>query len=317
MDNTEAFLRVLEEFPEQVREAARLWRGIRLKPFETIVICGMGGSGLPGEIVRSVVKDVPVILVKDYTLPWFVDEKTLVFAVSYSGNTEETIELYNQAKKKHAQIVVVASGGELAALAMKDELPLVLVPSGLQPRMAFAYQTIPLLNILKVGCDWNRCAGFLEQERDEVKKLAHELAQLIGKRIPLIYSSAHFFPAAYKWKINFNENAKMHAFCNSFPEWNHNEINGYDSLNGHYLAFFLVDSDDHSRIAKRMTIVRKITEAKGVPVVSVNSKGTDFITRLFWTIWLGDLVSYYFAVSHGVDPLNVPVIEDLKKELKK
>src|SRR3989338_11304273 len=117
MGNNDVFLGILEQFPQQIREAAELWKDVTLKPFDMIVVCGMGGSGLPGEIVKSVVTKVPVILVKDYTLPEFVNEKTLVFVVSYSGNTEETIELYHQARRKGAQIVVVASGGELADLA--------------------------------------------------------------------------------------------------------------------------------------------------------------------------------------------------------
>ncbi len=315
MDNKEKFLSILERFPKHIQEAAQLGTEIKLKPFDKIVMCGMGGSGLPGELVKSVVKDVPVILVKDYTLPGFVNEHKLVFAVSYSGNTEETIDLYHQARTRKAQIVVVASGGELAELARKDGVQVVTVPPGLQPRMAFAYQTIPLLDILKVGCDWQRCAHFLESEMEQTKRESHKLAQNLGKRIPLIYSSARFFPAAYKWKIDFNENAKMHAFCNYFPEFNHNEINGYDNLNGDYVVFIIKDTDDHPRIKKRMEVVTKIIEGKGVCVIPVPSKGPDMITRLIWTIWLGDWISYHVAAELGVDPLDVPVIEALKKSL--
>ena len=325
MVDSENFAHVLDNFPEQIREAASLGQDIKITvKGSTIIICGMGGSGLPGEIIKRVAK-TPVILVKDYTLPKFVSQKDIVIAVSYSGNTEETLELYDQAKKKGVQLIAVASGGQLAERAKKDNRPLIVVPvpdvtgpSGFQPRMAGGYQTIPLMNLLQdAGIEkqnWNKCATFLEEEKKSIKALAKKMAEELDNRTPLIYSSEAFFAAAFKWKINVNENAKMHAFCNFFPEWNHNEINAHAKENN-YHVFILRDEDDHPRIKQRMSIVSTILKKKQIRTTVIDSRGTTYIERLFWTIYVGDWLSYFVALAHGVDPTPVNVIEDLKKAL--
>jgi glucose/mannose-6-phosphate isomerase len=203
----------------------------------------------------------------------------------------------------------------------KDDVPLVLVPGNLPPRMAVAYQTVPLLRIFERSgtiavVDWNSLSNFLSQDIQAIKNTAQDSAQRINKKIPVIYSSAQFFVAAYKWKIDFNENAKVHALCNFFPELNHNEINGFDVLNGNYVVFLLRDAEDHLQIKRRMDVTERIVRQKGIEVLCIHSKGTHFLARLFWMIMMGDWISYYAALAGGVDPLEIPIIEDLKKEMK-
>ena len=151
--------------------------------------------------------------------------------------------------------------------------------------------------------------------------MAQEEAQVLAKelkgKIPLVYSSERLYCVAYKWKISFNENAKIHAFCNTFPEFNHNEINGFVHPDFPYHALFLEDEDDHPAIKKRMLVVKRIIEEHGSPVTHLKAGGDSLLARMMWTIYLGDYVSYYLALAYGRDPTPVPMIEQLKILLKR
>jgi len=323
----EHFNEVLDKFPQQIREAALLTTPSLHQKFSTLFFCGVGGSGMPGEIVKRIISDWPVILVKNYELPSYVGRDSLVFVVSYSGNTEETLETYNQLKQRDATVIAVASGGMLAQQAKEDGCPCIVVPtpsagpSGFQPRMAIGYQTIPVLNTLaRAGLaetiQWKKIADFLDSKKREIKEHAQKLAARIGKKIPIIYSSEHFYAAALKWKIDFNENSKIHSFSHHFPEFNHNEINGYVHGTKNVIVFILRDKDDHPRNLKRIDVISKLLIGKGIDLQVIDSVGSTFVERVFWTIWLGDWVSYYTALSNNVDPTPVAVIEELKKMLK-
>ena len=321
--DSENFAAVLESFPHQFREVAHLGKNVHASFNEHVAICGMGGSGLPGEIAKRLVKKLPVLLVKDYVLPSYVTGT--VFIISYSGNTEETLELYEQAKKRSLKIIVITSGGELEKRAVKDNQTLINVPvphagpSGFQPRMAVAYQTVPLLNVLATAgivdaSDWNACAAFLEEQKETIKTNAREIAKSIGTSIPIIYSSEQFYAAAFKWKVNLNENAKMHAFCHAFPEWNHHEINAQHD--NRFTVIMLRDKDDPIRVGQRMMLIQAILLNKGVSASIIDSVGSSRIERVFWSMYLGDWVSYYTAIDRGVDPTPITMVEELKKQLK-
>lgn len=312
---------VLTMFPDQIREAGQLGGEITVPAPKAVAIAGMGGSGLPGPIVQAVVDLVPVISVREYALPAFIDEQALVVAVSYSGNTEETLAAYAEAKRRGAQTVAIASGGKLLQQAEEDSVPFIRVPAGLQPRMALGYQTVPILSLLtRCGLaedvDWDSVARFLKRGLADVKGSAQQLAPLLAPAVPLIYASTRFGIAAYKWKIDLNENAKMHAFSNVFPESNHNELNGFAKPNGEYVVVMLRDAEDHPRIIRRFEAVKRLLAKKGIKVIDIASRGPDFMTRLFWTIWLGDWVSYFVALQRGVDPTPVEMVEELKKALQ-
>lgn len=313
-------LEVLDNFPKQCRDALTLTKGITAKgEITSIVVCGMGGSGIGGELLKICLSNekLPVFVSKDYKVPEFVDNYSLVFAVSYSGNTEETLSAFRDAKKKNAQIVAITSGGELAKEAGK----VIKIPAGLQPRAALGYLFFPMLGVLYnsnlidvKNTDLNEMLGLLDQ-KEEIKIKAEELAKKMYSKIPLIYSSELLKPVAYRWQTQINENAKYPAYHSAFSEMNHNEINAFRAMErGKFLAILLRDEKDHPRIKKRMDICKQIMERR-IDVEDVNIKGSSLLARMFYAIYLGDYTSYYLAMRERVDPTPVEVIEWLKKQL--
>lgn len=315
-------LSVLESFPKQCREALNISKGEKIsKKVTNIVVTGMGGSAIGGDLLKACLSNtnIPVFVNRSYKLPNFVNENTLVFAVSYSGNTEETLSAYQDAISRKATAIAVASGGKLAELCKKT----IIVPSGLQPRNAIAYLFFPMLGLLfNSGLasisnkELNEMLIVLKNV-DEFKEKAGKLAKAVHGKTPIIYSSDFLEPVAYRWKCEFNENSKQPAFCSVFPEMNHNELVGYQLMNREqYMAILIRDRLDHPRVKKRMDICLKIME-KRIDTAEVHTQGEGVLARLFSAIYLGDLTSYYLAVLNRVDPTPVEVIEYLKKELVK
>ena len=315
--------KLLDNFHKQIQEASRLGKDIKVvEEVDKIVIAGMGGSALPGTILKSYVRlKIPIYIIRNYSLPDFVDNKSLVFAVSYSGNTEETLSCYKEAVKKKCKLITICSGGKLLELSRINSTPHVLVPHGLEPRMAYAYQFFPMLKILENSHfinlqDIENLVKRIKKNK-EIKKLAQALAEKLYQKIPLIYTSEKLKAVGYKWKINFNENAKILAFNNVFPEFNHNEINGYINKIGEFYAIIIRDDEDLGRIRKRMTIIKNLLKKYNIPVTEILIKGEDALTKLFSSIYIGDWTSYFLALSYKIDPTKVDIVEDLKKQLGK
>lgn len=334
------FYKLLADFPSQLRQAVEIgqkfaWAKKDSRP-ANVVVAGLGGSAIGADLARSFLARelaVPLHIIRHYRLPEYVGPQTLFFASSYSGNTEETLEAFDQASKKGAQIICLTTGGKLAARA--SGLPVITIPSGYPPRAALGFSFVPLLLALgKAGLirdyapEILRLAGFLEKEignwerevpkgKNEAKKLA---AALYGK-IPLVYAGSDFLEAAaVRWKGQICENAKQLAFFNFFPEFNHNELVGFGvlkHLTGKLAAVFLQDKDDHPRVSLRMQIVEDILKRKKIPVRRIASKGETVVERMFFTILFGDFVSYYLAILNGVNPRPVEVIDYLKGRLEK
>jgi glucose/mannose-6-phosphate isomerase len=322
MAGKERFLSVINAFPRQVEEAARLGKDVKvLGEVDRVVVTGIGGSDLPGELLKAYLNiKVPIFVNHDYDLPEFVNSKTLVFVVSYSGNTEESLAAFKVAFRKNCRIVGMSSGGKLRDFCLKNSLPHILVPGGLQPRMALGYLFFPLLNTLYSSHlipnpenDVNAVVAALRKA--DIEEKAKELAEKLAGKIPIIYSSNKLAAVAYKWKINFNENSKTHAFCNTFPELNHNEITGYTKLNAYYYVIMLQDEDDYRRIKERMSLTKDLITNKGVEVTQIALTGECLLSRMFSAIHLGDLTSYYLALLNKVDPEPVEMQENLKKKL--
>jgi len=313
--------KILKDFPKQIERAYTIGKDIVPKPFDRIIVAGMGGSGLPGAILQAVFGDLPITISQGYALPAYADKKTLVFIISHSGNTEETIASLNDGLSKGTQIIVVTSGGALQKIAKEKKLPLILVPSGAQPRMSYGYLFFPLLHVLENAKKIpdqkqavQECSAVVADPGLEEKgKL---LAKKLKDKIPLIYSSDSLAIASYKWKINFNENTKILAFSNVLPEMNHNEINGFRHAVGDYFAVLLTDVGDEGRTLKRMGITKILIEKAGFGAETISSLGTSRMARLFSLIMVGDWASYSLSLAYGRDPSPVPVIEDLKKQLR-
>lgn len=314
---------ILDNLHKQIEEAYRLGKNIKVvEQVDKIVIAGLGGSALPGAILKSYVKlKIPIFIVRDYSLPNFVDNKSLVFAVSYSGNTEETISCYKEAVNRKCKLIAICSGGKLLELSKMNNTPIIIVPHGLEPRMAYAYQFFPMLRILENSNFIKSQETYIEnlinliKKNNKVKELAQQLAGELYKKIPLIYTSEKLKAAGYKWKINFNENAKILAFNNVFPEFNHNEINGYINKIGEFYAVIIRDDEETGRIKKRMLIIKGLLKKYNIPVTEVLIRGEDQLTKLFSAIYIGDWTSYFLALAYGIDPTQVDIVEDLKKQL--
>ena len=313
-------LEVLDNFPKQCKDALTLAKGMTAKgEITSVVICGMGGSAIGGDLLKVYANSIklPVFTIRDYKVPEFVDNYTLVFAVSYSGNTEETLSAFHDAKSKRANIIAVTSGGELSKSAEK----VIRIPSGLQPRAAIGYLFFPMLGVLYnsnlidvKNTDLNETLSLLNS-KEEIKAKAELIAKKIQGKIPLIYSSELLKPIAYRWQTQINENAKCPAFHSAFSEMNHNEINAVRAMERNkFLAILLRDENDHPKIKKRMDVCKKIME-RFIDVEEVQIKGSSLLARMFYTIYLGDYASYYLALRERVDPTPVEIIEWMKKQL--
>ncbi len=330
------------DFPEQLTEALKLADGWRIRPsdfvdIKNIVVIGMGGSAIGGDLVRSYLWDklvVPFHVCRNYKLPEFVDDETMVIASSYSGNTEETLEALDDALARKAQIAAITTGGLLEEVAKLNEIPTIILPSGLQPRAALGYSFVPVLMLMeKIGLvkgmakEVQSTVKLLFKQREEYiednpteKNISKTLAEKIAARIPIIYTGPTLTDTVgIRWKGQLCENGKNMAFTNAFPEFNHNELVGWsDPIGPHtdnLIVIILRDIDDHPKVSRRMDIVKGIIEKQGVEVIEVRSVGETKLERMFSLIQIGDFASYYLAVINDTDPTPVEAIETLKKAL--
>jgi glucose/mannose-6-phosphate isomerase len=301
--------------------------------YENIVFAGMGGSALAASLSLSWPGyQLPFEVCRSYDIPAYVSDKTLFIASSYSGNTEETLSALAQAEDRGAKITVISSGGKLAEIAREKNYPLAELPSGYQPRMAVLYNFRALVTILgKVGlindehwAELNSAMDYMKSEVDSLlptvptsKNPAKQLAQeLMGNSI-VVYSGPKLSPIAYKWKINFNENAKNVAWCNQYPEFNHNEFLGWVShpVEKPYKVIDIRSNLEHERVQKRFEISERLLSGKRPHPEVVTPEGDTLLKQLLLTMQLGDFVSLYLALLNGLNPTPVDLIEKLKAAL--
>lgn len=297
------------------------------------VLAGMGGSALPAVYLRSWPGTLlPFEVVRDYELPAYVGKDTLFISSSYSGNTEEALAALADAEARGARIVVIAAGGKLLEYAKEKQYPLYTIPSGIQPRMSSFYflaalvQLFEALGIVAPGSnDELQAAGqWLEDQvapwlptvatkDNPAKQLALELA---GKSL-VVYSGPKLFPAANKWKICTNENAKTVAWVNQYPEFNHNEFIGWTShpVDKPYAVIEIRSDLEHGRMAKRFTASERLLSGKRPAPHVVVPQGDTLIKQLLWTSNFGDFTSLYLALLNGINPTPVDLVEKLKTVL--
>lgn len=303
-------------------------------PIDNVVYAGMGGSALAALLLRAWPGlKVPFELVRDYDLPPYVGAKTLFIASSHSGNTEETLSALAAAEAAGAQIVVIASGGKLAQIAADKGYLMLKVPTGNQPRYDVLYNFRAALEILdQAGLaaknEWlpelERAAEFLAKssgdwaptvptEQNQAKRLAQEL---MGKSI-VVYGGPKMFAAAYKWKINFNENAKQVAWVNQLPEFNHNEFIGWTEqpVDKPYAVIDLRSHLENERVQKRFELSERLLSGKRPAPQVVEAAGETLLEQLLWTINLGDFTSLYLALLNGIDPTPIDLVEKFKHEM--
>jgi glucose/mannose-6-phosphate isomerase len=330
------------DFPEQMADAltlAQKWHvsSKDIADFRNIVFIGMGGSAIGGDLVRSYLTGrlmIPFTICRNYQLPEYVDDETLVIASSYSGNTEETLAAVDDALGRKAMMVAMTTGGMLAEVARVNSMPCLSLPTGLQPRAALGYSFVPVLVLMeKLGLikdavkEITSTIEWLKHERElHIEDLpvgdnaGKQVAAFIHGKIPIIYCGPTLTDTVgVRWKGQLSENSKTLAFVNQYPEFNHNELVGWSAIlkphASHFVVIQLRDEDDHPRIQRRMTIVKGLIEKQGVKVLEIESTGKTPLQRMFSLIQFGDFVSYYLAILNGVDPTPVDAIEKLKKAL--
>lgn len=315
-------LATLEDFGKQCRTALGLPRGMVVKkPISNVVVLGMGGSAIGGDILKSYLQHagMPVTVSRSYSLPPGVGKDTLVFALSYSGNTEETLAATDQALKKTDKVIAITSGGKLAKSVKK----VIAIPGGLPPRCALGYLFFPMLGVIQNSGVVQVTNEELEEtlsvltQIEATKDRAQQLArQHIKEKTPLIYAPELFRPVAMRWKTQINENAKSPAFFNTFPEMNHNEIEGFFRTRPQeYCVIMIRDRKEHPEVRRRMDVTRDLLE-EHLEVQEVFTKGESLLCRMLSSIYLGDMTSYYLALYKRIDPTPIEMIDKLKKALR-
>jgi glucose/mannose-6-phosphate isomerase len=321
------------------RDAIALCGGLTMpisgKECNGVIVLGMGGSAIGGDLVRSYLLsslNVPFLVNRSYTLPSWANDKTLIIVSSYSGNTEETLSAFEQAVQKKLSILCVTTGGTLAKRAKELNLPVIIIPVGMQPRAALAYSFVPILLTLdQLGItsgetqNLERAATLLDtlSERYGTTHLdennhAFKLAGNILHRVPVIYAASDYDTVALRWRGQIQENGKHLALCNVLPEMNHNELEGWTNpvdLVERFSILLLRSSGEHPRIAKRFEVMKDIFRSKQVDVFELGSEGETRIEQMFSLIALADWTSYYMALFAGTDPTAIEVIEQFKQKM--
>lgn len=326
------------EAPRHYGNAAELAEQVKIdypKP-ETIIVAGMGGSAIGGELLKDWARPrlaVPIEVCKDYHLPTYADRHTLVFATSYSGETEETLSALLDAVNRHCMVVTLSSGGALRQFAEKLDVPHSSVPSGMAPRATLPYLFLPLLGILQkmklasgVDAEFSETVKVLKQVSSEnsptipfesnfSKTLA---ADLVGT-IPSVYGFGFYRAVAQRLKTQINENSKSPAKWEYFPELNHNEIVGWEASKEfakHLSVVFLRDKEEPKEIRQRIEVSKEIINQRTDKLFEIWSGGRSSLARMSSIICTGDFISVYLAILRGIDPTPVKTIALLKERLK-
>jgi glucose/mannose-6-phosphate isomerase len=322
--------------PLQLTDA--LWRveSARLDRRELaggLVVCGMGGSAIGGDLAAAALGDRatrPIRVVRDYALEPWAGEDALVLCASYSGDTVETLACFEAAAAVGAPRVVLTTGGQLAELARDEGVPVIGVPAGMQPRAAVLYMTLGALECAAA------CGGapFLHTEIDAAGALltdlvaewgpggpedseAKTIARRLQRTIPIVTGAGPTVAPARRWATQLNENAKAAAVFSELPEADHNEICAWQRGRevAPLSAVFLEDSDQHPRVRQRIELTARAAEEAGAPALRVQARGESPLERVLSLVLLGDLVSVYLAALDGVDPTPVEAIDRLKSAL--
>jgi glucose/mannose-6-phosphate isomerase len=331
---------IMLSYPESCLEAFELAEDLegldRIAPVpRNIVFIGMGGSSIGGSLIRAWASEhsrIPIILCQDYHLPTFVDRYSFVVAVSYSGNTEETLSAFVEAVERGSNVVSLASGGKLVEYSDKLGVPCVRVPSGLPPRGALPYLFLPLLSLIKkAGIDLDakekddvieilrRLRNELRPESTFENNRAKQIAFELSGYIPVIYGWGRYVPVAQRIKTQLNENSKIPAFWSMLPEGDHNDVIGWDGdkeTSSKFCALVIRDTQEPEEIWNRIeSTKRTVLEGSIGKIIELKVTGETPLAKMLAAICLGDFVSLYAAVLRGVDPTPVKVIERLKNEM--
>jgi glucose/mannose-6-phosphate isomerase len=330
----------IKELPMQCKQAWKATMDFDLPPhyanIDKVVVLGMGGSAIGGDLARSLVQDeskVPIIVHRDYGLPAFADVRTLLIASSYSGNTEETLSAFEAALVTGYKKLAITTGGKLGQIAKENNIPVFKIEYQAQPRAALGFSFITILGVMQK-------LNFISDKTDEVAEIvqllehlstrldeksplkrnpAKKLAQRLYGYLPVIYGAGVMTEVAHRWKTQINENGKSWAFYEVFPELNHNATVGYalpKEIASKIRVIMLRSPGFNERIKLRYEITGELLKQAGVAYESVDSEGISFLAQMMSLIMMGDFVSYYLAILNKEDPTPVKVIDYLKDKLR-
>ncbi|MDH3269070.1 MAG: bifunctional phosphoglucose/phosphomannose isomerase [Ignavibacteria bacterium] len=300
------------------------------KNYTSFVYCGLGGSAISGDLLLDYLSDelkLPFRVVRGYNIPSFTNKDTLVIISSYSGNTEETIFCFQQALKIKCGIIAITSGGKIREEANKHKIPVIKIESGFQPRYALGLSFFSLLKLIqelglvneentikKIIDLWQKRGKEFSGDKNQAIQITE---QIIGF-IPVIYSAEFLSSVGYRFKCQVNENSKLHAFYNTIPEMNHNEIIGWESYREKQFeakVIYLLDKEYHPQNRKRFEILNEMLSEQKVEVLTLKSNEEDRKVRIMDLIFLCDWISFYTSVLRGFDPSEINFIHQMKKQL--
>jgi glucose/mannose-6-phosphate isomerase len=317
---------LIQSFPDQIRQGLDIAGKVILRPavpLRHVLVAGMGGSGIGADLVASLAHpSVPMLSLKDYALPRWAGPETLLIASSYSGDTEETLSVLEQAQARNCRLVGISSGGRVADLAAEQGFDHILVPGGRPPRSTLAFSVLQQLHVLHhfgLGPAYRdamlHIADELERHQDQLHQEAAALAaQLLG-RTPVLYAASNWQAVLLRWVQQIQENSKVLCWMNVLPELNHNELVGWKDRRDDLAVVFFSSPLDHDRTALRSEITRKVVQPCCDRILSLNGHATDPWLQTFLWIHLGDWLSVELAALRQVDPVEIGVIDRLKAEL--
>ncbi|MDH5448087.1 MAG: bifunctional phosphoglucose/phosphomannose isomerase [Candidatus Bathyarchaeota archaeon] len=323
---------------DAVKRAEKVEIPISYKSPKNVIVAGMGGSAIGGELLKNWLYDrasIPIEVCRDYVLPAYANENSLIVAVSYSGETEETLSAFLEAIKRRCMVLTVSSGGHLQTFSQKLKIPHILIPSDSPaPRAAIAYLFFPLVVLMKKLCVAKKANEEIEETLRVLQKISEEnalrtplknnmakkLALEIGDTVPIVYGFRQYNAVARRLKCQFNENSKVPSKFDVFSELNHNEVVGWEAPRNLTKAFSILvirDSKEPREIKQRIEVTKQIASKKVCRILEIRAVGKQKLAKMLSAMYMGDFVSIYLALLRGVDPTPTKTIAHLKREMKK
>lgn len=313
----------IKTLSRQIEEALNISKDIEIDSANlgNIIISGMGASSIAGDIFKNLCKNpVPIYVNRSGELPTMANDSTLLIAISYSGNTEEPLEVLEETYKKDIAALAITSGGKMEKICQKKNAPLCKIPKGMEPRSAIGYLSFVLLGIMEnssiisgIRKEASELVETLSDPGLQFEEAGKQIARTLKGKIPVIYSPYNYSSVSYRWKTQINENAKQPAFAHVFPELFHNELEGFEHNQFPLHIIILKDPDAPKKILFQTAKFKKILEKKQIQFSEIEMLGSSPLEKIFLSIHLGDWVSYYLGVLNGVDTKKVELIENFKK----
>lgn len=320
----------IKNFPQNLEEAINQVKKSKLKsiprPIKNVVIAGMGSSGMVGHLIKNWVLDklqVPLSIHQDYGLPAYVNEYTLLIVISYSGNTQETIDAFETGLKRHANIILLTSGGKLQKMAYEHNIDILPITKYIPPRACIHHTLVETLFVLyfygllawEFLPELQAAIQLITDNQPKIQKQAEEVAAQIVDSIPIIYAAIPYEAVALRLRQQLNENSKQLCWHHSIPEINHNEIVGWESDYKKLSVIMLAGPIEDLRLTKQQNITQEIIRKHSINPIVLNGQGETQLIASLYLIHLVDWISFYLAQKKGVDPIEVKSIDQIKSAL--